>query len=33
MLEKDDKNGGMTEEDEAVFMGSICKARCGLKGN
>ena len=33
MLEEDNENGGMTEEDEAVFMSSICNARRSLKGN
>ena len=33
VLEKEDENGGMTEEDETVSTSLTCKARCGLKGN
>nr|POE55733.1 hypothetical protein CFP56_27768 [Quercus suber] len=33
MLEEDDKNCGMTKEDEAVSASSICNARRSLKGN
>ena len=31
MLEADDKDGAMTEEDEAVSASTICNARRGVK--